>query len=821
MRRTWHWLQWIFWSSVLLATALGIGVAVFLYDLSKELPQNIDAELEKRDTLPTVIYDRNGNQIDEIYIQRRILVPYEEFPPYLIQALLASEDNRFFSHYGIDPLRIFKALYVDILAGGFVQGASTLTQQTARLFLLTTQKLVVRKLREMLLAFQLERQFTKEQILSLYLNKVFLGNAEGVEAAAQGYFGKHVRDLTVAESALVVGILPAPSRYNPNVNPALALERRNVVLQRMLEERFLSPEEYRIVLQEPLKLIRIDDPTTDATAYYVEHARRYLLDKYGKDTLYQGGLRVRLAMDLDYQIFAHQAFQRGVLDLTRRQGYRGPLFRPTPVSDNTTEIPDNATDADIVAATPDNNTEALAAYKVLQQNRMLLGSIVHGVVTSLDEEQAVVWLGEQEGVLDWESIRRWQLAGEKQDDPPQPLEKLSDALAQGDLIRVRLADFHPEADRFQLELYQPPRINGAVLGMDPENGQVLAMIGGYRHEASEFNRAIQAKRQPGSAFKPIVYAAALDAGYTPASQLIDSPRAYRTGLSNYGDEEIWIPKNYNKKLLGNVSLRTALVKSLNLPTIGLVDDLAPKNIIGYAQRLGIATEIPPNLTIALGSFSVTLQEMVSAYAVFADQGNLRRPVYLLSVEEHDGSVLEQWKPKAEQVISPETAFLIGDILRDVVRRGTGWRARAIERPSAGKTGSTNDYVDAWYIGYIPQLITGVYVGFDQPRSLGPHESGSRAAAPIWVEFMKNATASLPTEQFPQPPGVVTVRVHSSGRRAGPCDAPDQTHEEHFRIGTEPPVDPLLPIKCGSIAEETASSATERAVEEEDEEELEL
>jgi len=419
-------------------------------------------------------------------------------------------------------------------------------------------------------------------------------------------------------------------------------------------------------------------------------------------------------------------------------------------------------------------------------------------------------------VLDWESIRRWQLAGEQQGDPPEPLKQLSDALAQGDLVRVRLADFHSEADRFQLELYQPPRINGAVMVMNPGNGQVLAMIGGYRHETSEFNRAIQAKRQPGSAFKPIVYAAALDAGYTPASQLIDSPRAYRTGESSYGSAEIWIPKNYSKKLLGNVSLRTALVKSLNLPTIGLVDDLDPRTIISYAQRLGITTTIPSNLTIALGSFSVTLQEMVSAYAVYADQGKLRRPVYLLRVEDQHGNVLEQWEPQAEQVISPETAFLVGDMLQDVVRRGTGWRARSIERPSAGKTGTTNDYIDAWYIGYIPQLITGVYVGFDQPRSLGPHESGSRAAAPIWVEFMKNAVASLPTEQFPQPPGVITVRIHSSGRRAGPCDSSDQTQEEHFRMGTEPPVDPLVTLKCGSAAD---ASGAEQAIEDEDELEL--
>jgi penicillin-binding protein 1A len=783
-----HTLRWLFWTGFTAAVLVSGAIGYYLYELSLDLPQNLEEELHKRnDLLPTVLYDQEGRQVGEFFIQRRIPIPYEEFPPHLIQALLASEDTRYFSHFGIDPFRILMALVANIQAGGIVQGASTLTQQTARMFLLNRQKHIDRKLREMLLSFRMEMEYSKEQILELYLNKYFMGNAEGVEAASQGYFGKHAHDLTVAESALLVGMLPAPSRYAPHINPDLALSRRNLVLRRMREESYLSEQEFIAALNEPIKLTRADDPTSEATAYYIEHVRRELLERYGLEKLYQGGLQVRLAMDLDQQIAAHEAMQNGLLDLTKRQGYR--------VSEEKLEWPQGGS--------PD--PEALE--NILGKNRILLNSIVRAVVLEVSDEQALLALGEeQQAELPWESVKTWRKAREGEEYPAS-IRTISEVVSVGDIVSVKLTDFDSEVGRFRADLYQKPLVNGGLLAMNPRNGLVSAMIGGYRFENSEFNRAIQAKRQPGSAFKPIVYAAALDAGYTAASTLVDSPRAYKTGSFTIGDEEIWLPKNYGNKLLGNVSLRTSLVKSLNLPTIGLVEDLSPKTVINYARRLGVTSAMYPNLTVGLGAFSMTLQEMVNSYMVFADRGLHKDPVYIIEVRDQDGTLLEQAEPREIPVISEETAFLVTDILQDVVQEGTGRRARAIGRPSAGKTGTTNDYVDAWYIGYIPQLLTGVYVGYDQPRPMGPSETGSRAAAPIWIEFMKSAISSLPTEQFSQPPGVVTVKIHQSGRRATPCDSESEVREEHFKTGTQPPLDlALMGCRGTTLASEGGNSS---------------
>ena len=362
---------------------------------------------------------------------------------------------------------------------------------------------------------------------------------------------------------------------------------------------------------------------------------------------------------------------------------------------------------------------------------------------------------------------------------------------------VRLDDFDSKRNYFRLKLYQEPLVNGALLAMDPKTGQVFSMSGGYRFGESEFNRAIQARRQPGSSFKPIVYSAALDAGFTLSSELIDSPRAYATGTQTAGDAEIWTPKNYGDKVIGKVSFRTALVKSLNLPTIGLCEELKPEQVILYSKRFGISAEMMKNLTTCLGSLSVTLQEMLSAYGVFANQGRLVKPIYVLKVEDQYGNILESSFTESEQVTSEETAFLMSNVLQDVVQRGTGRRAKAIGRPSAGKTGTTNDSVDAWYIGYIPQLLTGVYVGFDQPRNMGKSETGSKAAAPIWINFMKNAIANLPTEQFPQPPGITTIKIHKSGRRATACDNNKDLHEEHYKSGTERVLDLSVSGNCMS------------------------
>jgi len=766
----------IFWIFLITGVVSGTALGVYLYELSKTLPQNLEDELHKRnDVLPTILYDREGNQIFELFIQRRIIIPYKQFPPHLVQALISSEDARFFSHLGIDPLRIPKAFMANLRAGKIVQGASTLTQQTARLFLLSREKQIVRKLKEMLLAFRMEMKFSKQDILSLYLNKVFLGNGEGVEAAAQGYFGKHASELSLDESALLVGILPAPSRYAPHINPEFAKQRRNLVLRRMREEGFISENELQDTLVKPISLIRVHDSTTEATSYYVEHVRRYLIKKYGSEVLYQGGLKVHLAMDLNFQTNAHEALRKGILDLTKRQGYRGSHNRD--ISDNNSNMP----------KIYDDNK--------FQFDSMFLENIVTGVVNEVSDENVIVKLGDSKGILEWSNIRTWKNGDLIKDERPTPITNPSEIFVKGDKIIVRLYDFDSERNYFRLQLYQEPLVNGALLAMDPKTGEVLSMSGGYRFGESEFNRAIQARRQPGSSFKPIVYSAALDAGFTLSSELIDSPRAYATGTQTAGDAEIWTPKNYGDKVIGKVTFRTALVKSLNLPTIGLCEELKPENVILYSRRFGISAEMMKNLTTCLGSLSTTLQEMLSAYGVFANQGRWVKPIYVLKVEDQYGNILESSVLESEQVTSVETAFLMSNVLQDVVQRGTGRRARAIGRPSAGKTGTTNDSVDAWYIGYIPQLLTGVYVGFDKPRNMGKSETGSRAAAPIWINFMKNAVANLPTEQFPQPPGITTIKIHNSGRRATACDNNEDIHEEHYKSGTEPVLDLSVSGNC--------------------------
>jgi len=776
MKRLSEFIKWSFWIVIIIGVFSGVSLGYFLFELSKTLPQNLGDELHKRnDVLPTVLYDREGNQIEELFIQRRIVIPYEQFPPHLIQALIASEDVRFFSHLGIDPLRIPKAFLANLRAGRIVQGASTLTQQTARLFLLSREKQIIRKLREMLLAFRMEMQFSKQDILSLYLNKVYLGNAEGVEAAAQGYFGKHASELNLAESALLIGILPAPSRYAPHVNPDFALKRRNVVLRRMRQEGFISEQELQKTIDIPISLIRIHDSTTEATSYYVEHVRRYLIKKYGSKVLYQGGLRVFLAMDLNYQSHAHEALRKGILDLTKRQGFRGS--RKEKIYDNN--------------KLSDNNSK----NNKLKIDSMFLGNIVTGLVKEVSTDNVSVELGDSYGILEWNNIRTWKNGNIIEDKKPIRISNPAEIFTVGDEVQVILADYNSKNKFFRLQLYQEPLVNGALLAMEPKSGEVLSMTGGYRYGESEFNRSIQALRQPGSSFKPIVYSAALDAGFTLSSALIDSPRAYATGADTVGDAEIWTPKNYGDKVMGKISLRTALVKSLNLPTIGLCEELKPKQVIDYSRRFGITSEMMEDLTTCLGSLSVSLQEMISAYGVFANQGRLVKPIYILRVEDQDGKILESSVSELKQVTSEETAFLVSNVLQDVVQRGTGRRARAIGRPSAGKTGTTNDSVDAWYIGYIPQLLTGVYVGFDKPRRMGKSETGSKAAAPIWIEFMKNAVANLPTEQFRQPPGITTVKIHKSGRRAITCDKAKDVKEEHYKSGTEPVLDLSQTAMC--------------------------
>ena len=751
------------------AGLLFLSLVIFLVYLSAKLP--LAETLENPEfSLPTTIYDRHGTKIREIFIKRRHLVNYEQFPLHLINALIAKEDSRFFEHHGIDPLRMIKAAWVNLISMKTVQGASTLTQQTARQFFLTLEKTWVRKLSEILLALRIEREFGKEEILTLYLNKVNFGDAYGVEAAAQYYFDVSVEELSLAESATLVGLLPAPNRYKPTRNPRLARQQRNIVLQRMAQEGFISQSQRLAAASEPITLSQRGDPTQAATAYYVELVRRKLLSTYGTKNLYEGGLHVYTAMDLPYQIAAHKALTEGVQALDRRQGFRGA---------------EEHIEFDEFGRVPVEILEDLNP-----PGSVSVGRTTRGVVESVDQESAQIVLGAEQGIVTWQRLKEhWK----HRIDPENPENKipikfLTDILAPGDLIQVMVRGQDLYTGVYQVELYQEPLANGAIYSMNPNTGAVVAMVGGIRFGrsagASEFIRATQAQRQPGSAFKPVIYAAAIDEGYTPATILDDSPLVFtlESGKKH-------IPKNYDGKYLGRTTLRAALYRSRNVPTVQLVDQIGAAKVIEYARRLGFTTPIPEENIIALGTHSVKLDELTRAYGVFASQGYLVEPIYILRVEDSTGNILQESVTVAERVISEATAYLVSDILRDVVRRPGGTAHTAIKelrRPAGGKTGTTQDYTDAWYLGLIPQLVTGVFIGFDDPRqSLGYAETGSRAAAPIWLHYMMDIEGSLPIEAFEQPPTVVAHRVNSEGKLVGACEATAGTRFEFFKSSSIP------------------------------------
>jgi penicillin-binding protein 1A len=653
-----------------------------------------------------------------------------------------------------------------------VQGASTLTQQTARQFFLTPEKTWIRKVKEILLALRIEREFNKEEIITLYLNKVNFGDAWGVAAAAEYYFNKRVEDLSLSESGVLIGLLPAPNRYKPTRNLQLSRRQRNIVLARMADEGFITRSEQMAATSEPIVLAERSDPRNEASAYYVELVRRLLLERLGSKSLYEGGLHVYTAMDLSYQVAAHQELLAGVRAVDRRRGYRGPSEHIA--LDELGQVPEE----ELVNLNPGRELD--------------VGRIVDGVVVEVTETAVRVALAPyQEGLIAWEQFKpQWPASLPPGQEQPQPLaiRAFADILKPGDHIQGEIIGQDAQTGSLLLDLYQEPLANGAVYAMDPKSGEVLAMVGGIRFGrsdgGSEFVRATQAERQPGSAFKPVIYAAAIEEGYTPATVLDDSPRVFTMASGRKHT-----PQNYDQTFLGRLSLREALVRSRNVPTVQLVEEMGARKVIEYARKFGISTPIPEESIIALGTHSVRLSELTRAYAAFPNGGQRVEPIYVLRIEDSKGTVIMRAEPRAEQVISEATAYMISDVMRDVVRSpfGTGYRPmEGFDRPAAGKTGTTQNYTDAWYLGFIPQLVAGVYVGFDDPTiSLGPAETGSHAAAPIWRGLMERVEGSLPIETFRQPESVIAMRVGQVGNLLGPCDRLDGSRYELFRAETIP------------------------------------
>jgi penicillin-binding protein 1A len=600
---------------------------------------------------------------------------------------------------------------------------------------LTPDRTLVRKLKEATLAFRLEKNMTKEEILELYINKIYFGHgAYGIGMAAKAYFGKPVSDVNLAEAALLCGLVKAPSRYSPYRNLEKAKNRQHIVLSRMRKEGYISEKQMKEALEEPLYLSSLRYER-EKPNYFLEYVRKYLEDEYGEERIYNGGLKVYTTLDRKTQGAAEQALREGLRRLDKRQGFRGPIGNR---------------DIDVEEELKEGSSSGKMTMKP--------GDLMTATVLSVSSSSAVVKTRGVSGKL-MVSDAKW--AGKVTDSKGNTVKKfkklsLTDILKPGDTIHVRVKDIKGDTPMFALD--QEPLVQGAVVAIESSTGYLRAIVGGYDFSRSEFNRAIFAKRQAGSVFKPFIFAAAMDYGYTPASIIVDEPLIYP-------DEELedWEPDNYDEKYHGATRLREALTRSRNLVTVKLLEEVGVGNAIKFARSLGISGPFPNNLTLALGSLSVTPVEITSAFSVFAREGVRMTPIGVKYIIDSEGNIIENNEPEGRRVISLQTAFLTTSMLEDVVKKGTGWRAKAIKGPVAGKTGTTNEYRDAWFLGYTGELVTGVWVGFDNMLTLGKDETGSKAAAPIWVSFMKKALShsypfrdvSLP---FNIPDGMVTAVI---------------------------------------------------------------
>ncbi len=746
----------------------GIGLSFFLffagiigilivYDYYSE---NLPAISSLKDYKPPVIstvYSDNNQVIAEFFKERRIVIPLSQMPPLLIKAFVAAEDSRFYEHKGIDLVSIIRAAIKNVEAGSIVQGGSTITQQVTKSFLLTPEKKFSRKIKEAILAYRIDNTFSKDEILFLYLNQIYLGHgAYGVEAAAHNYFDKTAKELSLAECAILAGLPQAPSRYSPYTNMKAAKKRQKYVLEQMKKNGFITQDMLQKALDEKLTIHARKNLYIEKAPYYTEYIRKYILDKYGEDALYKGGLKIRTAVNIKMQMVARKAIDKGLREHDKRHfGYRGPIKK----------------------ILPDEIKARLEQLKKAARNKSpVKGDIVKAVVikTDVKAKKVIVNTGNTKGFISFNSMK-W--ATKRTEDRKNPL-KLRNILHTGDLIWVGTGEKDKKNGMLKFYLEQPPKAQSALICIETETGQVKAMVGGRDFKNSQFNRAIQSRRQPGSAFKPIIYAAALDKGYTPATEIIDNVFVYKSR------NMVWKPKNYDKKIKGHILLRQALAHSRNLSTINLLDHIGVDYAIDYARKLGIKSHLSRNLSIALGSSGVSLFELVSAYTVFANYGYKIEPVFINSIVDRNGKEIEGLEIKRKKVIDESTAYLITSLLESVIQQGTGRRVRAIGRPAAGKTGTTNDLHDAWFVGYTPDYVTGVWVGYDQEKSLGRRETGSRAASPIWLYFMKKIHEGKPLKTFKVPKNIVFAKIDA---KTGLLPSPDtkETIFECFRAGTVP------------------------------------
>jgi len=690
----------------LLLCSIALGAAcglIFVY--ASDLPE-IRALETYRPNVVTEIYADDGQMVGSFALQRRILMTYEQCPKILYSAVTSIEDQHYEDHWGIDFPRIAGAAYRNLLKGRKAEGASTITMQLAgNLFLDRSDRSFRRKMQEMLLSLQIERRYTKPQIFTMYANQVYLAHGNyGFAAAAQFYFGKPVTDLKLQEAALLAGMIRGPI-YSPLNDPQRALARRNLVLRRMQEEGKITTSEEAAARKTPLGL-HIQYPRNDLAPYFFEEIRKYLESTYGTEAVHERGLRVYTTLNIAMQRAANLSVRDGLHAYDRRHGWRGGL--PNILKDN---------------------LGTLETYEDDDWRRPIeKGSYVTGLVMAVDDRYATIKIGTYRAVI---SANDFAWTGRK---------RPSELLKVGDLAQFSIQELRESTVRVQLE--QQPAPQAAMVAIDNPTGEIKALVGGYSFEDSKFNRATQAVRQVGSSFKIYVYADAIEKGATPFDTIVDLPFTAISGGQPYS------PRNYDEKFEGTITLRRALAGSRNVPAVKLAEKVGINSVVDTARKFGITTPLPPYLPLALGSADMKLIEHVSAFTVFPDDGIRIDPHMIRRVTSYDGALLEEAHPSIHEVVSPEVAHTMTAMLEEVIQFGTGIAAKSLKRPAAGKTGTTQDYTDAWFIGYTPQITSGVWVGYDDKQiSLGKKETGARAALPIWTQFMQSALAGQPALDF--------------------------------------------------------------------------
>ena len=737
------------------------GIALW-YIWSSNLPY-IGSLKNYNPPIITKVFADDGQIIGKFSDEKRVLVPLDKIPTHTINAFTAVEDARFFQHKGIDFLGIMRAFFKNIKARRIEQGGSTITQQvTKSLLLKNPARTYKRKVREVLLSLQIEKEFSKNKILYLYLNQIYMGHGlYGIEAASEVYFGKDTRELNIAESALLAGLAQAPSRDDPIKHFNRAKLRQKYVLERMKDEGFINDKQFQEALTTKLTIKSEKERYYKKAPYFLEHIRQRIEKKYGRHLLYKGGLKVYTTVNLKMHEAAKKAIKKGLYELDRREGFRIPTRRFIFSGEETLNEPKPET---------------------VSKNPLEIGTITQGTVIKVDSinKETLVQIEDKKGILPLSAMKWARMVDPEKAYFESKLQDPADVLTPGDIITVKIIKKSKDFPELTLSLEQAPEAQAALLCLEAKTGYVKAMVGGLDFSKSQFNRATQARRQPGSAFKPIMYAAALDNGLTPSSIIIDAPF-----ISPIGEEEkLWKPKNYKEKFYGPTPFRTGLIKSRNIMTIKILKKIGVKHAIDYARRMGIDSPLNPDLSLALGSSGVSLVELTKTYSVFANGGMLVKPIYITKIIDRNGKILEENQPSFSESISQETAYVMTDLLKAVVTEGTGWRAKALSRPVAGKTGTTNDLRDAWFIGFDPTLVTGVWVGYDDSRQMGKGETGSRVACPIWLYFMREVLKGKPIIPFQHPEGVVITKIDAkTGLLASPSS--QKTCFQAFKKGTEP------------------------------------